>query len=33
MYSTPINDSSVLPPFEYKPNERLTSANIKEDDI
>ena len=28
----PINNSSVLPPLEYKTNERLASVNIKEDD-
>ena len=30
---TPINNSSVLPPLEYKVNERLVSINIKEADI
>ena len=30
---TPINNSSVFPPLEYKTNERLTSVNMKEDDI
>ena len=30
---TPGNNSSVLPPLEYKTNERLASVNIKEDDI
>ena len=30
---TPINNSSVLPPLEYKTNGRLVSVNIKEDDI
>ena len=29
---TPINNSSVLPPLEYKTNGRLGSVNIKEDD-
>ena len=30
---TPINNSSVLPPLEYKTNGRLAAVNIKEDDI
>ena len=30
---TPINNSSVLPPLEYKTNGRLASVNIKEGNI
>ena len=30
---TPINNSSVLPPLEYKTNGRLAHVHIKEDDI
>ena len=32
-YCTSINNSSVLPPLEYKTNGWLASVNIKEDDI
>ena len=31
--NTPINNSGVLPPLEYKTNGRLASVNIKEDVI
>ena len=30
---TPINNSSVLPPLEYKTNGRLVAVSMKEDDI
>ena len=30
---TPINNSSVLPPLEYKTNRQLASVNIEKDDI